>query len=191
MKISPPKSVGDTTDTPTSLVNTFNSWDRLREIIVGDCRRMTAPKRLDDAEISYQSFADNTVHRKVQRFHRYKLNVYASEVGVYPEQVQDERAEDLDNFAKLLESFDVVVKRPRPMAAVQEIKTPDWVNVTSPAGNMRDQFLVIGDEIIETPPQIRGTTEYVPSRWMLPCARSLMKRDCLSSRYSPGHAQSR
>jgi len=41
-----------------------------------------------------------------------------------------------------------------------------------------------------TPPQMRGTTEYVPSRWMLPCARSLMKRDCLSSWYSPGQAHS-
>ena len=33
------------------------------------------------------------------------------------------------------------------MEAVQEITTPYWTNVTSPCGNIRDQFLIIGDEI--------------------------------------------
>ncbi len=31
------------------------------------------------------------------------------------------------------------------------------------------------------PPHMRGTTEKLPSFWMLAWARSLMKRDCLSS----------
>ena len=44
---------------------------------------------------------------------------------------------------------------------------------------------------VVTPPHMRGTTENVPSFWMLACTRSLMKRDCASSRYSPGQAHSR
>ena len=38
---------------------------------------------------------------------------------------------------------------------------------------------------VQTPPGISGTTEKVPSRWMLACTRSLMKRASRSSSYSP------
>src|SRR5918998_2985526 len=38
-----------------------------------------------------------------------------------------------------------------------------------------------------TPPLICGTTENVPSRWMLACTRSLMNRASRSSTYSPPH----
>jgi hypothetical protein len=41
------------------------------------------------------------------------------------------------------------------------------------------------------PPHMRGTTEKEPSFWMLPCARSLMKRDWASSLYSAGQRASR
>ena len=44
---------------------------------------------------------------------------------------------------------------------------------------------------VVTPPHMRGTIEKVPSFWMLACTRSLTKRDCASSRYSNGQAQSR
>ena len=38
-----------------------------------------------------------------------------------------------------------------------------------------------------TPPAICGTTENVPSRWMLPCTRSLTNRPSRSSTNSVGH----
>ena len=41
------------------------------------------------------------------------------------------------------------------------------------------------------PPHIRGTTENVPSFWMLAWLRSLTKRLCGSSRYSSGQSDSR
>jgi glycine amidinotransferase len=137
-------------------VSTFTEWGRLREVIVGDFRNYTIPNSLDDVEISFRSFYHDNIFRGVQHLKKYKLNVYAEDMRTYPEQIEEERAEDLDGVTKLLESFDIVVKRPQPMTAVTEIKTPDWVNVTSPCGNVRDQFLVIGDEIIETSPMMRG-----------------------------------
>lgn len=139
-----------------SPVNTFTEWGRLQEVIVGDFRNYTIPKRLDDVETSFRSFYHDNIWRNVRRFRIYKLNVYAEDMRTYPEQVQEERTEDLDGIASLLESFDVVVKRPRALTEIKEIRTPDWVNVTSPCGNVRDQFLVIGDEIIETSPVMRG-----------------------------------
>lgn len=139
-----------------SPVSTFTEWGRLQEVIVGDFRGYTIPQRLDDVELSFRSFYHDNIFRDVKRLRKYKLNVYAEDVRTYPEQIEEERAEDLDGISKLLESFDVIVKRPRAMPAIEEIKTPDWVNVTSPCGNVRDQFLVIGDEIIETSPMMRG-----------------------------------
>jgi glycine amidinotransferase len=141
------------TDCP---VSTYTEWGRLREVIVGDFRNYTIPKRLDDVEISFRSFYHDNIFRGVQKLQRYKLNVYAEDMRTYPEQIEEERTEDLDGIAKVLESFDIVVKRPLPLTTIQEIKTPDWVNVTTPCGNVRDQWLVIGDEIIETSPMMRG-----------------------------------
>ena len=40
---------------------------------------------------------------------------------------------------------------------------------------------------VQTPPGISGTTEKVPSFWMLAWTRSLMKRASRSSSYSPFH----
>lgn len=137
-------------------VSTYDEWGRLREVIVGDFRNYTIPKRLDDVELSFRSFYHDNIFRGVHNLQKYKLNVYAEDMDVYPEQVEEERAEDLDNIAALLESLDIVVKRPLPMTEIKEIQTPDWVNVTTPCGNVRDQFLVIGDEIIETSPMMRG-----------------------------------
>ena len=39
---------------------------------------------------------------------------------------------------------------------------------------------------VQTPPAISGITEKVPSFWIFPCTRSLMKRASRSSWYSPG-----
>ncbi len=139
-----------------SPVNTFTEWGRLQEVIVGDFRNYTIPKRLDDVEVSFRSFYHDNIWRDVRRFRLYKLSVYAEDMRTYPEQIEEERTEDLDGIARMLESFDVVVKRPRAMTEIKEFRTPDWVNVTSPCGNVRDQFLIIGDEIIETPPVMRG-----------------------------------
>ena len=41
---------------------------------------------------------------------------------------------------------------------------------------------------VVTPPLICGTTENVPSRWMLACTRSLMNRASRSSTYSPSQS---
>lgn len=139
-----------------SPVNSYTEWGRLQEVIVGDFRNYTIPKRLDEVETSFRSFYHDNIWRNVRRFRTYRLNIHAEDMRTYPEQIEEERTEDLDGIARMLESFDVVVKRPRPMTEITEIKTPDWVNVTSPCGNVRDQFLVIGDEIIETSPVMRG-----------------------------------
>jgi len=139
-----------------SPVNIYTEWGPLEEVIVGDFHNYTIPKEIDEVDISFRSFYHDNLFRNIQNFRRYKLNIYATNVRKYPAEIEEERNEDIDNIAKILESLHIIVKRPDRLEFIKEFVTPDWVNVTSPCGNVRDQFLVIGDEIIETSPMIRG-----------------------------------
>jgi len=137
-------------------VNIYTEWGPLQEIIVGDFDNYVIPRKIDDVDISFRSFFHDNVFAETRKFARYRLNVYAKDVCKYPEQIEDERREDLNGLASLLEELGIVVKRPMRMEAIKEITTPWWSNVTSPCGNIRDQFLVVGDEIIETSPLMRS-----------------------------------
>lgn len=139
-----------------SPVNVYTEWGPLEEIIVGDFHNYTIPKHLNNVDISFRSFYHDNIFRNVQNFRRYKLNVYASDVRKYPEQIEEERAEDVDSIANTLESFGIKVKRPQRLEFIKEINTPDWTNITTPCGNVRDQFIVVGNEIIETAPMMRS-----------------------------------
>lgn len=139
-----------------SPVNVYTEWGPLEEVIVGEFHNYTVPARIDDVDISFRSFYHDNIFRDVQAFRRYRLNVYASDVRKYPEQIEEEREEDVNAMAAILTSLGIEVKRPRRLETIREIVTSDWVNVASPCGNVRDQFLVLGDEIIETSPMMRS-----------------------------------
>ena len=69
-----------------------------------------------------------------------------------------------------------------------------WPPVTLTVGiaNFSTTSAIARNSLAEvTPPHMRGTTENVPSFWMLAWTRSLMKRDWASSSYSSGQAQTR
>ncbi|RWI47990.1 MAG: glycine amidinotransferase [Mesorhizobium sp.] len=137
-------------------VNIYTEWAPLLEVIVGDYRNITIPKNINDVDISFREFYYENVFDQQRNELRTKLNIYAADVRKYPDQIEEERAEDIDNLARLLDSCGIVVRRPKPLDNVTEIRTPLWCNVSTPCGNVRDQFMVLGDEIIETPPLIRG-----------------------------------
>jgi glycine amidinotransferase len=67
----------------------------------------------------------------------------------------EEHHEDIENFVQLLTDLGVSVKRPKLPEKVYKIKTPYWESVVHPALNVRDQCIVIGNTIIETPPTCR------------------------------------
>lgn len=101
------------------MVNCYNSFDTLNEIILGD---------IDDRIIE---FCDPTqADRFAHIIHKTK--------------------QELDDFQKLLETFDVVVHRPKFLDNMC-VKTPFWQsNGLKIPLTPRDNFLVIGNTIIET-----------------------------------------
>jgi len=137
-----------------TIVNSWNEWDPLKRIIVGRAEgtMVQAP------EIAVQrSWPD----------HGFPQGTY----GQYPQEMQEQAIEQLDNFAKKLESRGVRVDRPTLLDFSQTVKTPDWVQETM-FGCMppRDLLLTVGNEILEATMSFR-------SRWYeYLCYRPLLEQ---------------
>lgn len=69
----------------------------------------------------------------------------------------EELHEDVENLALTLAGLGVKVHRPLPLPrAATPIAGLGWQAAPTPALNVRDNTLILGDEIIETPPAIRS-----------------------------------
>ena len=140
--------------TKKTVVNSWIEWDPLKHIIVG---------RADGTMIQVPEFA-------VQRDwpeHGFPLGTY----GPYPREMEEKANEQLDNFAKALESRGIRVDRPTPLDFSQTVQTPDWVQ-NSMFGCMppRDLLLTVGNEILEATMSFR-------SRWFeYLCYRPLLEQ---------------
>ncbi|MCP3659253.1 MAG: hypothetical protein GY830_02625 [Bacteroidetes bacterium] len=117
------------------IVNSFNEWDSLEEVIVGSV--VGAAKMAFESSISAYFPDKSTRNLKGSRFDE--------------EEIQ--KAENqLNQLAKILEKENIIVKRPAKHDFYKKIKTP---NFEIPCGNStacpRDVLLVIGNTIIEAP----------------------------------------
>jgi glycine amidinotransferase len=72
------------------------------------------------------------------------------------DQYISELSEDLYELINALISFDIKVLRPFPLQKIYRIKTPYWESTCVPALNIRDQAIILGNEIIETSPCVRS-----------------------------------
>jgi glycine amidinotransferase len=118
-------------------VNSFNEWDPLEEVIVG---------RLDDATIpGYHVTIKSTIPPSLVKVQRWFGGMRYPQFMVKPAQ------KELDEFINILKAEGVRVRRPDPLNSKARFGSPTWKSrgfcITCP----RDGFLVIGDEIIETP----------------------------------------
>jgi len=125
-----------------TVVSSWNEWDPLKHVIVGraDGTMVQAPEFALQRDWSEDGFP---------------LGTY----GPYPKEMQDKANEQLDNFAKILESRGIRVDRPTPLDFSQAVQTPDWKQESmfgcAPA---RDLLLTVGSEILESTMSYR-------SRW--------------------------
>jgi glycine amidinotransferase len=82
----------------------------------------------------------------------------------------EELHEDVENLAATLASLGVTVHRPTPLPPnPAPIAGLGWQATPTPALNIRDNTLILGDEIIETPPAIRS--RYLETRLLAPIFR--------------------
>lgn len=121
-------------------VNSYNEWDRLREVVVGHadgCAGLLYPP--------------GPVTEKV----REKAETLAKEA--FPSWFVEEIAEDLEGLCDVLRAFGAKVLRPRKPtdATFTTFTTPYFSAAQEHCYNMRDLNLVVGNTVIESPSQER------------------------------------
>jgi len=130
--ISAPTSTG-----VASPVNSWNEWDPLAEVIVG---------RLDGAVVP-------PFHVSVTNNRRYSASWLHRLIAGhrYPQWVVRRARSELDGFIRLLESEGVHVRRPEIIDQRRWVRTRLWSSRGFCLACPRDVYLVVGNEIIETP----------------------------------------
>ena len=127
-----------------SLVRSFTEWQPLEEVIVG----RVFPVRTPAFDLSFKLFFNDNLHKNY---------IFADKEFDLPNRFVEEGEEDLEEFANVLRKEGVTVRRPPPIQ-------PELSMFTSPYGfrgyltpplNIRDQTLIYGNRIIETPPLVR------------------------------------
>lgn len=115
-------------------VNSWNSWDPLRRIIVG---------RADGTMVQ----APEPAVRRNWPADGFPLGIY----GPIPEEMVAAANEQLDGFARLLQSRGIQVDRPVPLDFSRSVSTPEWTQ-GSMFGCMppRDVIITVGNEILES-----------------------------------------
>ncbi len=121
---------------PPCPVSSHTEWDPLEEVIVG---------RLEGATIPASEAISH-------RFPPLKRLAFRFAVGrPYPRLLTEPAKRQLDEFIRILEGEGVTVRRPAIVDFRAAYKTPHWRTQGFCSACPRDGYLVIGDQIIETP----------------------------------------
>lgn len=145
-------------------LNSHDDWSTLREVIVGSAANYTA----HDRELSFDIFFHENLFRSDWAYPRLTASTPVQDRSWQIKQrYVQELNEDVEGLAKTLSSLGVVVHRPLPLPPeTPSIKGFGWEAMPVPALNIRDNTLILGNEIIETPPAIRS--RYLETRLLAP-----------------------
>jgi len=130
-------------------VYSSNEWSPLKEVIVGN----SINSNLKGLDLSFKIFFHDNIYNDL-----HGGDIYYSGRSLSRDiklKYIEEHEEDIDTFVKVLENEGVKVLRPKQMEYITDFKTPYWKSLTVPALNIRDQCLIMGDEIIESSVQVR------------------------------------
>ncbi|QIZ37040.1 glycine amidinotransferase [Saccharopolyspora sp. ASAGF58] len=148
-------------------LNSHDEWSPLKEIIVGSAENYLSHER----DISFDLFHfDNLRFRSdwaYPRLTRAREGTTASHSWEIKRRYAEELHEDVEGLATVLTGLGVTVHRPIPLPPdAAPISGLGWQAAPTPALNIRDNTLIIGDEIIETSPAIRS--RYLETRLLAP-----------------------
>ncbi|GAB3143280.1 amidinotransferase [Micromonospora sonneratiae] len=133
-----------TTGADRPVVNSWDEFTTLREVVVGDATHARIPDQAD------RSAWLNCYPRLTA------AELKAVEVGQFPKHVIDETNEDLAILIATLRGLGVTVHQPSAPDHSVEFRSPDWRSVGLASYCPRDLTLVIGSTIIETASPMRA-----------------------------------
>lgn len=142
------------------LLNSFDEWSPLKEVVVGSAENYVSHER----ELSFELFFHDNIagdNRSEWYYPRLRSRGGAAPTSGTRVPVKQryvaELNEDLQGLVDTLTSLGVKVHRPTDVdAATVEVRTPAWSASVMPPLNVRDNTLIAGNEIIETSPMIRS-----------------------------------
>lgn len=120
------------------VVNSYNEWDPLEEVIVGVIDGAAIPPW----HVSLKATMPSKFWPMFQQFGGQP----------FPKEIVDAANRDLDELVHVLEEEGVTVRRPDPIPQTRGYRTPDWQSASGLYAAMpRDLLLVMGDELLEVP----------------------------------------
>jgi glycine amidinotransferase len=139
-------------------LNSFDEWSPLKEVVLGSAANYISHER----ELSFELFFHDNLQTSAWYYPRLSAPDGAP-AGQPParslikQRYVEELNEDVEGIADVLESLSVTVLRPMDLSgATPDMRTPAWSASVVPPLNVRDNTLILGDEIIETPPMVRS-----------------------------------
>lgn len=154
-------------------LNSYDEWSDLREVIVGSASNYLSHYR----DLSFEIFFHENLYRSDWAYPCLRSVDEASHVSQQriAAQYVEELDEDVEIFAATLSNLGIQVHRPVQLAAdAPSIRGLGWEAPPVPPLNVRDNTLILGDEIIETPPAIRS--RYLETRHLAPIFREYFNR---------------
>ena len=122
-----------------TIINSWNEWDQLRHVIVGTANKANIPPMEPALE---PKISEDSGMKGLHGPRTY-------------ESIEKANAQ-LDNFVKILESFNIRVDRPTAIDFSKTIQTPDWKNEGMfDCMPPRDVILTVGNEMLEAPMSYR------------------------------------
>ena len=128
-----------------NLVNSHTEWGLLEEVIVGNPNKAFA---------TFWDPADKLVYSQIELA---EIERYIKLGQPYPQPYVDAAIESINRLSMLLKSEGVIVKIIDEIEHCRFFSTPNWKTKGGfCAANPRDPFLIIGNQIIETPMSSRS-----------------------------------
>lgn len=135
-------------------LNSFNEWGKLKEVVVG--RPFPTEEILVDYSFCHFNFDNINEHLDIISKDKVYDNEYSGVIK-FRRKYLTELNEDIEGLVKVLEENGVNVLRPLQIDLTKtNFSLPYWNSSVWPALNVRDRFLVLGNNIIETTPCIRA-----------------------------------
>jgi len=121
-----------------AVVQAYNEWDPLEEVIVGVVEGAVVPEFDDCVKAS--------VPKRQEYFYRTQFG------QSFPEDIILKASEELDGLVRIFKEAGVKVVRPKKVVNDKPYSAPHWTCTNGMYQAMpRDLLIVIGDEIIESP----------------------------------------